>query len=147
MQVIGYTDSSQIRATLGIDEEDISDEDMLARNLDKELNLDLFSWLPNHESIAFTSEQEDALQLYATYFCAALVADSLKMAAPQSVSDGKNQLNRFSEASDWEKLKASLWSRAATYKKFLVDALGTPSVKTIKMFSGVAASYDPVTGQ
>ena len=148
MQNIGYTDTDQIRAVLGVDTDDLSDEALVARRLASELNLDLLAWLPTHADIIFTGtpEQQDALGLYATYYCAAIIAISLKMAAPQTVSDGKNQMNRFSEASDWEKLQNSLNSRVGFYKKYLLDTLGTTSQSTFKPFSLVTPSYDPVTG-
>jgi len=155
MAEILYTDTDQIRSVLGVDSSDISDQALLDRNLDKELRLDLLSWLPTHAALyavgVATDASEtarstsDAITLYCTYYCAVLSAQSLKFSAPQQVGDGKNTLSRF-PTMDWDKLIRDLSGRAAYYKGIVSDLTAqTATVASITLFSGVALAVDPVT--
>lgn len=158
MLQILYTDTDQIRSTLGVSHKDMSDERLTVRLLEKELLLDLISWVSNHATLedavnmGTATEVElqlvDSIQLYSTYFCARLVIPSLQMATLQSVSDGKNSSERFSNV-DWDKLYERLSERMAFYKKFIIDnnsGLTSTSPFTFKPFSIASSAYNPVTG-
>lgn len=147
MQTIGYTDSDRIRAVCGITEEDLDDTQLLARGLDKELNIDLLSWFPTAADIAATGTdtQLDSLILYSTYFCAHLASQSLRMAATQKITDGANALDRFANI-DWDAMQSQLKERAAFYKQFIVTSVGATVAVSFSMFSGVGLLVDPVTG-
>lgn len=147
MVEIGFTNSDSLRSTLGITEEDLDDTQLLARGLDKELSIDLLSWLPTAGDLIYTGtpEQIDSITLYSTYFCAYLASQSLRMAATQKVTDGANALDRFANI-DWDAMQAQLKERSSFYKKFLLDSLGTVASSGVKRFSIVGSAYDPVTG-
>jgi len=155
MQQILYTTTDKIRSALGVDERDMSDSQITDRDPDKELRLDLTSWVPTHSTIyaagtaADSTETEqilaDALTLYSTYFCALISLTALKLAAPQAVSDGKNTLNRFATI-DWQKLEMDLRSRMANYQKAILDLTAqTQEVTSVVLFSAVGLATDPVT--
>jgi hypothetical protein len=154
MQSILYTDTDKLRSMLGVSDKDISDSQITDRGLDKELQFDLLSWVPTH-SVKYrdgrlpnsTPEQKalaDAISLYSTYFCSSLMVKSLQLATPQSISDGKNALSRFTSM-DWNGVYAHLTERAAFYKTFVQETLtATASSVVYKPFSGVSLSVDPV---
>lgn len=154
MLPIMYTDTDRIRSVLGIDEADLADDAIVARDLNKELRLDLLSWIPDHQThfeaadLSTATEEQisiaDAITLYATYYCSVLVVKSLQLAAPQMVSDGKNTLSRFTPM-DWQALYNYLAERAAFYRSLLLDLISTPlSSAPYNPLSGVGLSVDPV---
>lgn len=142
-----YTDTDQIRSVLGIDDRDMTDAQIADRNLAKELRLDLVSWLATHATLntSGTENEKDALNLYCTYFCAALVAVSVQMAAPQKVSDGKDSLDRFATI-DWANITRKLNERTEFYRKLMQQLMGETTVTTTySLFSAVGLANDPVT--
>jgi len=153
MQTILYTDTDQVRSALGLDAEDMSDAMITSRNLEMELSLDLAGWIPTHSSlyaagIANTATEEEknvssSLVLYSTYFCCDLVFDSVQMAAPQSVSDGKNSMSRFTPQ-DWQKIEDRIKARKASYKKMAQELSSSFTGIRIKLFAGVNLATDPV---
>jgi hypothetical protein len=155
MQTLLYTDTDRIRSVLGVDAEDISDAQITDRNLEKELRIDLLSWIPTYAALVTTgttagatdSAQSiaDAITLYCTYYCSVLVVKSVQLSAPQSVSDGKNTIS-WSGSVDWQALSLHLKERMAFYKVFLQDSLtATPVVPVYNPFVGVSIATDPVT--
>ena len=158
MATILYAELDGIRSVLGVSSKEMSDEQLSTRMLEQELRLDLANWVGNHvtladavnSGIATTTEIDtfDALGLYSTYFCAKLIVTSLQLAAIQSVSDGKNAMNRFTTI-DYEQLYSRLSERVSFYKKFVTDnnsVTTTAATVAFKPFSIVGSSYDPVTG-
>ena len=159
MLPISYTTSDAIRSLLGLDEDDLSDEQITARNLEKELNMDIASWCSNHVTLAdlvntgLATQVEvdlvDALGLYSAYFCAKLVIPAMQLGASQKIADGKNSYDRFTTV-DFQKIYEQMSERAAFYKTFIVNnnvaLVVTTLASTYKPFSLVAPSYDPVTG-
>lgn len=155
MSAILYTSTNKIRSSLGLTAQDVSDEQLLARDLDKELSIDLASWLPTHAvlysagtAVDATAQEQiiaDALVLYSMYFCALLELHALRLAAPQQVSDGKNSLGRFTPM-DWQRLETTLASRAEFYKGQLQELVAqiTPTT-AVKLFEGVGLLIDPAT--
>lgn len=156
MQTILYTDTDRVRSVLGVDEKDVSDSSITARDLEKELRLDLLSWMPAHSTLhgtgsssaASDTEQSlaDAITLFSTYYCAVLVVKSLQLAAPQTVSDGKNTMSRFATM-DWQQLTFHLKERLAFYKVFIQNSASssTPTAPVYNPFQGALLSIDPVT--
>jgi hypothetical protein len=158
MVPIIYTDTDQIRSVLGISRKDLSDEQLVSRNLEKELQLDLSSWVPNHALIyssansgAATDIQQnmaDSITLYSTYYCAKLVLTTLQMGLKKSISDGKNALNRF-DTVDWDKLYDRMSERVTFYRQYVTannQTISSVAPVSRVMFSIVGSSRDPVTG-
>jgi len=155
LSILG-TDTDRVRSVLGISEKDMSDERLTVRDLEKELNFDLTSWVTNLQTLldnvnsgtatAIESSIVDAIGLYSTYFCARLVVPSLQMGALHSVSDGKNTMDRFATV-NWDQLYDRMSERTAFYKKFISDNNVSVSITQVfKPFSLASAAYDPVRG-
>lgn len=157
MLPILYTDTDFLRSLLGVSVKDLPDARLAARNLEKELTMDLNSWVSNHATLSdainmgtATVEETaafDAITMYSAYFCAKLVIPSLQLGASQAVGDGKNTLERFSTM-DWEKLTEQIGERVAFYKKVALAniTLEVSTTATFKPFTLVGSAYDPVTG-
>lgn len=157
MELVIYTDTDQIRSVLGLSDKDMDDTQLVSRNLAVELKLDLVSWLPTYATLydaglaptATATEQSitDGLTMYCTYFCASLVSMSAPLAAPQSVSDGKNSMSRFSPMA-WQDLTTKTSERMAFYKNLLQGLVGsvTGAVSNYAQFATVGLAVDPVTG-
>ena len=153
MQALLYTDTDRIRAVLGVDEKDLSDEQITARDLEKELRIELLSWVSNYAALMVTGlgtaatevqvSIADALSLYCTYYCSIRAIKTLQMAAPQRVSDGQNALDRFATI-DWQGLTLDLKELAATYKKYVQDNTLTSTPKIYSALTGVGLQTDPV---
>lgn len=154
MRQIIYTDTDRVRSALGVDSKDLSDKQITDRDIEKELRLDLLSWIPTHGALYDEGQSDtatevqvsiaDALTLYSTYYCAVQVSRSMQLATPQKISDGKNALDRFANI-DWKALQAYLSERMATYKAFLIDNTTTPTNPVVpNFFTGVGLATDPV---
>jgi hypothetical protein len=153
MITILYTNTDKIRAALGVDDNDVKDARIVALDLEKELKLDFISWLPLYSAFHTTSVAPsateaqrnigDALVLYSMYYCATQVAKTLRLAAPQTVSDGKNALGRF-DGIDWQALTINMKERAAFYRTLLLDQTHTSIVKFYPQLTGVGLATDPV---
>jgi hypothetical protein len=153
MQTIAHTNTDKVRSVLGVDAKDVTDLQITDRDIEKELLLDLLSWVPTHATLYTTGTTSyanstdksiaDAIGLYCTYFCSILMLKSLQLATPQTVSDGKNSMNRFATM-DWSGLASHLKERAAFYKLFVQDSTYVmPVVQTYNPFAGVGLINDP----
>jgi hypothetical protein len=155
MLPVGFTDTDKIRSVLGLSEKDSPDSRLVVRDLEKELNLDLSSWISGIQTIVdsvsygSTIPAElnivDAIGLYSTYFCAKLVIPSLQMSAIQSISDGKNSMDRFSSI-NWDSLYNQLSERVAFYKKLAMDNNSSVAVVAYPRFSLAGSERDSVVG-
>lgn len=156
MVPISYTDTDKIRAVLGLSLKDMPDDRLAVRDLEKELNLDLASWVTNIQTLtdavnsgtATQTESDviDSIGLYATYFCAKLIIPSLQLATVAKIGDGKNSQERFANI-NWDSLYDRISERISFYRKFISDNnTTTATAVTYQRFSAVAAAYDPVTG-
>lgn len=156
MLQILYTDTDFLRSLLGVSEKDLPDKRLIDRNLEKELSMDITSWMSNHAAISnlvnmgTATESEvatmDAITMYSAYFCAKLIIPSLQLGVAQAISDGKNSMDRFS-AVDWDKLNDRMSERVAFYKKIAQGymSLPEPSQTTFSPFSIANPASDPVT--
>lgn len=152
-----YTSTAAVRACLGMDEQDCPDSILLDSSLELELVIDLDEWLATHATIyttgtavspAPTDEEvrlKNLLVLYSQWFCADEIANRF-LVAPQIVSDGKNQLNRFANV-DLEKMAARAAARRAKYRAALDQAVNgaAPAVTSVALMQVSTPSYDPVT--
>jgi len=154
--VTAYTTTQAIRASLGMDDADCPDAMMTDSRLDLELRVDLDSWLPTHATLyadgeaggATAAEQalKDYLLLYAQWFCAHEMAERFLL-APQIVSDGKSQINRFPRI-ELEQVADRASSRRAKYRALLDEAVNGAEPSTAQTSSLLVVStptYDPVT--
>ncbi len=105
VSILGLTDTDEIRSSIGADDKDLSDTFIIAANPENDLRADLLTWVPTYQTIISegsvevpTTDQELKLlqlKLYAKYFISWLVASSAQNSMPQKISDGSNELSRF----------------------------------------------------
>ena len=145
-----YTNTDAVRAALGLDADhyEVPDSMLVNRNMDLELLEDLDDWLPTHAAIWAAADAGSPsaaeiragrqLQLYAMWFCAAMLAE-VWLAMPSSISDGQNRVQRFDL--DLEKLLENARAKRDKYKEQIV-----PTVSAATFIAGVSPDYDPVTG-
>lgn len=156
MQTIGYTDTDQIRSVLGTTDKEVSDADLTVRNLELELYFSFTGWLDDHSDL-YTGGTEsgatpeeiavaNAIMLYSTYFCAIAVVPALQLLARQSITDGKNALERFTPV-NWQELLNRLQERLQFYRSLLetLTGLSSPGIVAPAQLTGVGLSVDPVT--
>lgn len=155
MVPILYTDSDKILSTLGLSSEDLADTFFQARDLERVLSVDLFTWIPSHSTIylmpgsAAPTEQaqfnSDCLVLYCTYFCAFRVLDGI-LGIMSKESDGQNEYSRFGSL-DFTKLVTTAQHQAGYYRQLLLKALSSSGVAVrVPQSTVVTPTYDPVTG-
>ena len=143
--ITAYTDTDRVRAALGVDAVDVSDDVLVDMMLAEELTLDLEEWLPTHATLAGASST--ALQLYAASFCALSALDGRELLYPYLFKDGKAETRRFQI--DLQKLKEDLAARVAKWKAKLVALENlTPTVVASGsfIFGSSQPATDPVTG-
>lgn len=102
--VVNLVSYDEIRAVLGVDDEDLSNVVLAHFNLDLVINVDLNSWFPNWADLIAKDPQssqetlqQSALQLYLKYLCAYEVLISANFKFLQRKSDGEVESHRFKE--------------------------------------------------
>lgn len=143
--ITAYSDTDRVRAALGVDSVDISDDVLVSMMLEQELIIDLTEWVPGHETLANASLW--ALELYAAAFCALSALDGRELLYPYMFKDGKAETRRFQL--DLQKLKQDLAARVAKWKAKVIEleGLDVATVKSASYIMGAAVpDTDPVTG-
>lgn len=156
MKELAYTNTDAIRGFLGLEAQELDDDQIVSPELELEVTVLLESWFPTHEDSVAAADLPEAttdqkripslLKLYTGYLASAITARRLSMLAAQTIGDGKNQFTRF--ATDAELIQASLGAQVSLYKTMILKALG--NVIETPMMShliGVGLTPDPVTGQ
>jgi hypothetical protein len=158
-----YTTYAEVRAALGVTEEELSDAtlalDFYAYSLDIEVS-SIDSGLPAQfavvEAIAAGSRTAAqaalfaAMKVFAPYAVAVQLASSLPLFAPKSITDGKASLSRDSSAPYAKTIEKC----RANYERFraILDAAyvelngGGGAVAVLPFLSVVSPASDPVTG-
>ena len=161
MPITDYTSYDQIRAVLGVSLDEITDTTLALEVYDTELDYDLSSLSATLASeyavIAAklpvdrtTDETEKYIttRVYSTYSVAKTLLYSLPMFAPQSISDGKAKVSRFSN-SPLDMIRQNVIGQYEKWKRTLLGVIsgsGSASITSRPyMDVGIPAS-DPVTG-
>lgn len=158
-----YTTYAEVRAALGVSEEEIDDttlelqmyESLLEEDLDAVSPAVRTTWLalPEDESLRSADEVKFAqrLRLYSTYSVAAELLTSVELFGYLKVADGRASTERRPQAFDTikanvqaMKLKARAWLLASL--ELLVPGTPVTPAGTINWTSSVAPATDPVTG-
>lgn len=154
MQNILYTTTDQVRTALLVSPSDLSDEQLVDRNLDFELVLDLDEWLPTHATI-WQEGNDDArtgaqfkrsrlLAMYCQYRSAAWVMESWALGFAEEVTDGKNKMQRFGDG--LEEMLEKLRAKADKLKGLLAaDAEVALPAAFADFLTGVEPAIDVVT--
>lgn len=153
-QVTPYTTADSIRASIGVDAADCPDDVIINSQIQLELETDLMEWLPDHETIfsegnasAATDEQKlkkNYLILYSQYFGGYLLAVR-PLSFPQIVTDGKNQMNRFSKL-ETEEIARAAASNMNKYRKKLDELHNGGASASLPVMGLSIPDYDPVAG-
>jgi len=160
MSLLNYTTYDDIRAALGVTDEELEDdvlglqlyEDNLRFELD-DVHPDLATLHTTLESTpVLTSAQERfmaACRGFATYAVARSLTSTLPMFGPKSIEDGKARMERF--ADPYKATIEAVNKSYATWKARLEAAYGTlmsTSKPTVFMSYAVSATptYNPITG-
>lgn len=137
-----YTTVASIRATIGVDDNDISDSMILDRNLHLAMLERLSDIMPTHEDAFDASEtNERRLTLWCQYFGALQLLEDTSLGIPQKIQANNDQLSRF--AVDFEELKNSLRKKITDLENKL---LGKTSAAAVTIMGISQPSYNPVTG-
>lgn len=151
--VTNYSTTDAVRACLGITDNEMSDADLDAMDLDVSVLAELEDWLPTH-SVHWAASKGAAptateiavgrrISLYVNWI-GALHAIRAYLAVPHEISDGKAKISRFAkEGATLMEEKARRVS--GKYKNEIQKLNGvTPSTATVM---GLAKpSFDPITG-
>jgi hypothetical protein len=151
--VTKYTDTSRIRAAIGITDKDMSDKSMTDINLDDRLLSELAEWLPTHATVytdgtagtptAVQLTDYRNLKLYSNYYCASCL--DLRLAVVSTIGDGKNIMKRF-EGVDFDELSAKMTDQAAIYRKRLELSINATAEQALGLIGLSVPTYDPVVG-
>lgn len=137
-----YTTVASIRATIGVDENDLPDQMVVDQNLHLAMLERLAEFYPNHEDLFDTTETiERRLTLWCQYFGALELIENTALGIPQKIQANNDQLSRF--AVDFEQLKADLRKKVTNLENRLQDKTSSAAV-TIMGLS--VPNYNPVTG-
>lgn len=137
-----YTTVASIRATIGVDDNDISDPMILDRNLHLAMLERLADIMPTHEDAFDASEtNERRLTLWCQYFGALQLLEDTSLGIPQKIQANNDQLSRF--AVDFEELKNSLRKKITDLENKL---LGKTAAAAVTIMGISQPSYSPVTG-
>jgi hypothetical protein len=166
MALTVYCEPDEIRAALGVNEDELSNTVLnlpvysigLIRELNK-VSVSLPVAFSVEEAVAEETRTDlgqalmDATRLFAVYATARQVGVSLGVMAPKDIGDGKATLSRFSD-SPYRDTLARIDAMYAATKASLLDALnsynntteGTASTVPYTFFKASIRSFDPVTG-
>ena len=158
-----FATNDEVRATLGVSDEELSDEtldlEVYARVLSYELaqigaSLEADFRTAEEAGDSRTAPQKalyEAVRLFAPFALGNQLATSLPLAAPKSVTDGKAGISRFSE-SPFQLVAEQVRGEYTKYRDNLKGVYaefsgGSSATYVLPAYFGVAAgSFDPVTG-
>lgn len=151
------TSTDQVRSVLGISDRDLADPEFDAPRVELELSMIMdangidYATVTTEGELASPSADQtkryNYLKLYALYSCAVLIIPRLRLAATQKMADGANAMERFLKP-EFALTEEAFKGKAETYNIALKEAI-SGNVETVdvpSIFSGVAPTYDPVTG-
>lgn len=143
MITVLYTNTDSIRASIGVDENDVSDAMISSQNLDMQMIERLTEIAPTYETIYDNSDEgERRLTLWCQYFGALSLLENASLAIPQKIQANNDQLARFSV--DFESIKKSLRDKI----KQLENKINPPVAAVAHSLMGISpAGYNPVTGR
>ena len=162
MLVTDYTTFPEIRAALGVADDELEDEtlnlDLYADMLQVELE-DIHVNLPAAYDIAKAEDTptEDqrrfvqAAHLFATYAVARQLTTSLPLFSPEQITDGKAAMRR-SQDTPFQKVTEAIGREYARFRNRLDQMFAvinsTTSTATVKRsyFGIISPSSDPITG-
>ena len=167
MALVEFTTHDDIRAALGVSNDELEDSTISLSiyefNLKKELRelspvassvYATAAALPEGGRTAEQTQYFESVRLFATYAVAKHLCSALPLFSPKEKSDGKASAARYST----DPYKTTIASVSALYEEYRADALksleevspqGTaaPSIRTRPMFLAVGLKTNPVTNE
>lgn len=160
MSLLNYTTYDDIRAALGVNDEELEDGVLGLQLYEDNLSFELSDIHPDLDALhttlestpVLTSAQERfmaACRGFATYAVARSLTSTLPMFGPKSIEDGKARMERF--ADPYKATIEAVNKSYTTWKARLEAAYGTlmsTSKSTVFMSYAVSATpaYNPITG-
>lgn len=155
-----YTTYNDIRAVLGVSEDDLTDttlalqiyEDYLTQELE-DVDIDLPDTYTTTAALPAPTAAETrfvkACSLFATFSVARTLTASLPLFAAKQITDGKAQVSRFDNP--YKDAIKSINEQYEVLKTRLIAALGaigtiTTAATVQRYFAVISPSVDPVTG-
>lgn len=163
MNLTHYTTNDEVRAVIGVSEEEITDSDLALAIWSTVLELKLAEvsdlLISTYDDVAAIAEgsrssNQQKFYLLTRMYSAYAVGEELLATQPmfsfKRVTDGKAEAERFDK---WEDVKVGVIKGASVAKKRLMLALGllnvgyaTPSLTTLVPILSTGIASDPVTG-
>lgn len=159
-----FTTIEAIRSCVGLDVADVPDELILNQNLRMQFILDLDTWYPatyeddwvdsgfdpldlsDQDIVAIDASERKGYLLsnYSMWFGALRLVESL-MAIPQKISDGKDEIQRFSGI-NLEKMLDRVATNLASVKTVITNEASSTTTAVLGVTRAESESYDPITG-
>lgn len=164
MTLLDYTTYEDVRATLGVSDDELENETLALEVYSNHLGEELYDVSKTLDTLyrdikakaegARTSQEERVYKLvraFSTYAVARQVGTALPMLAPKSLSDGKATMSRFS-SDPYKKVLENIREQYDIARGRLltaVDDLSSLSRVTVArtLFSRSGSGYNPVTGE
>lgn len=162
MGISEYTSFSEVRAILGVEDDELKDETLqldtygleLVEEL-REISPTLISLYSDIKDKSDRSDEEgrvyELTRLFAVYYVAQQAGNALPMFSPRSIGDGKATMTRFS-GEPYKEMLEEISGRVDLYRTRLKAALEELAAQTTNRsprttFVAVGPAYDPVTGE
>jgi hypothetical protein len=153
---LALTDTDEIRSAIGVDLTDLTDDIIVDRKPEEDLESDLLMWVPTYATIiseGVTGTPTTAqrlkflkLKIYARYFLSAIVTSSGINSILQKKSDGANEAIRYTNVKLSE-LTEALYKRADQAKADLLYLIAEEDSTIYSPFGTAPPAYDPVTNE
>lgn len=152
--VTSYTTTDEIRAALGVTDNEMSDEMMYDALLGQLVLSDLEQWLSDHQTrwTAYKGATPTADEILVgrniVFYCqwtGAYYAAKAWLSIPQQISDGKSSLARYNTDKIME-LSSAANKMRGKFRKAIEDSLGT-YVGAASVMGRASPAFDPVTGE
>ena len=150
-----FITSDNVRAVLGVSNEEIPDEAILAMELEASLLADTSDWLSTYSTIkdegrssSPTADQTQLfrlLKLYAIHYCAEQLIPSIQSSSLFVMSDGNVDFRRFEEKDKFGKILERMRTHKNKYKEMILDKVTSLSASTYVVMGNAEADYDPIT--
>jgi hypothetical protein len=152
MAQVGYTNTDQIRAVLGVTDKELGDTMILNLGVADQLTLALAQVYPDHAALKAAIDAETAtaeevliwttLTLYARYEAACALLPQFQMIVVKRISDGDVEMQRFGPDDLAQFREEIRGKRDDLIRQLDPDYFGT---EPFSQFGAVVPNYDPVT--
>lgn len=160
LELIDYTSNDEIRAALGVSEEELEDATLAKQLYAMQLGFELGDITPELEqtfmtikvSASKTAEQRklyDVVKVFSAYVVAKYLLVSLPLFAPKRITDGRSEVERFTDP--FQDVRDGVAAGYLTLRNRVIDALAGVGIVVAtasgrSYFATAGLATDPVTG-